>query len=508
MTPIRLILTAALTTVAPLVLAQSTARGIVYNDRNENGIRDSGEGGIAKVAVSNGLEVVQTDSHGRYELPIGSDTILFVIKPTGYRTARDESQLPRFYYIHKPAGSPASEYPGVAPTGPLPESVDFPLIAQKEAETFHVIFFGDPQPRNVEEVNYIAHKVVEELIGTDAVFGVTLGDIVFNDLSVFPVLNGVVGQLGVPWYNVIGNHDLNMETKDDALSDETYERYYGPAYYAFAYNDVHFLALDNVFWEGDGYHGEFGERQLQFVRNYLALVPKEHLVVPMMHIPLNTVNDRAALLDILNERPNTFSLSAHWHRQGNFFINAESNTLGSHHHLVHGTVSGSWWGGLKDEWGLPHALMSDGTPNGYSIGTFRGSEYSLRYKVARRPPEFQMSLFTPESVAQTDLPQTELVVNVFMGSAQSKVEWRVGQAGEWANMTLTQRPDPFYLQLKEREFFLPPAAGRRLPEPADSTHVWVASFPAGLPVGTHTIHVRTEDMFGQTFDGYRIIRVE
>src|SRR5690606_33392668 len=131
--------------------------------------------------------------------------------------AVDENQLPRFYYIHKPAGSPSSKFPGVAPTGPAPASIDFPLVPQKETDPFHVIFFGDPQPRNVEEVNYIAHKVIEELIGTDAIFGVTLGDIVFNDLSVFPVLNGVVGQIGVPWYNVIGNHDLNMETKDDRL---------------------------------------------------------------------------------------------------------------------------------------------------------------------------------------------------------------------------------------------------------------------------------------------------
>jgi len=508
MTVVRTLLAVALVAAAPLAASQSTARGVVFNDRNGNGVRDSGEGGIARVCVSNGLEVVRTDSQGRYELPLGNDTIVFVIKPAGYRTAVDENQLPRFYYIHKPAGSPPSRHLGVAPTGPAPDSIDIPLYPQKETDPFHVIFFGDPQPRNVEEVNYIAHKVVEELIGTEAIFGVTLGDIVFDDLSVFPVLNGVVGQIGVPWYNVIGNHDINKEPKDDALSDETFERIYGPNYYAFAYGKVHFLVLDNVLWDGERYTGEFGERQLQFIKNYLSFVPKDHLVVPMMHIPLNTVSDRAALLDLLKDRPNNFSLSAHWHRQGTFFINAESNTLGDHHHLVHGTVSGSWWSGLKDEWGIPHALMSDGTPNGYSIGTFKGTDYSLKYKVARRPPEFQMSIFTPEAVTQTDLAQTELIVNVFLGSAQSDVQWRIGDTAAWTPMTLTERQDPYYQQLKEREFFLPPVAARRLPDAANSTHVWVANLPAGLPVGTHTIHVRTEDMFGQTFDGYRIIRVE
>lgn len=47
--------------------------GIVYHDANGNGKRDKRESGIAKVAVSNGRDVVLTDAKGRYELPVGSD---------------------------------------------------------------------------------------------------------------------------------------------------------------------------------------------------------------------------------------------------------------------------------------------------------------------------------------------------------------------------------------------------------------------------------------------------
>ena len=43
--------------------------------------------------------------------------------------------------------------------------------------------FADPQPRNRAEVDYLIQDVLEEMVGTDASFGVTLGDIMFDDLS-------------------------------------------------------------------------------------------------------------------------------------------------------------------------------------------------------------------------------------------------------------------------------------------------------------------------------------
>ena len=222
------------------------ARGTVFHDANGNQQFDADEKPLPGVRVSNGKQIVTTNHLGRYELTVDDDTILFVIKPRGWRTVLDEDNLPRFYYIHKPFGSPVSKFDGVAPTGPLPDSIDFPLYPQQEPQQFQAILFGDPQPRDVKEVEYIAHDVIEELIGTEAAFGVTLGDIVFDDLSVFKPLNKSIALLGIPWYNVIGNHDLNFDARDDSHSDETFERIYGPAYYSFDYGPVHFLVLDDV----------------------------------------------------------------------------------------------------------------------------------------------------------------------------------------------------------------------------------------------------------------------
>ena len=143
-------------------------------------------------------------------------------------TPLNDHLLPRFHYVHKPNGSPPSRYAGTKPTGPLPKSIDFPLHKQEEPGKFRAIFFGDPQPRNQKEIDYIANDVVAELAGTDAKFGVTLGDIMFDNLDLFGSLNGSIALIGIPWFNVIGNHDLNFEAKVDHLSDETFERVYGP----------------------------------------------------------------------------------------------------------------------------------------------------------------------------------------------------------------------------------------------------------------------------------------
>ncbi len=67
--------------------------------------------------MSNGREVVATDANGKYSLAVDDDTIIFVIKPTGYQTVIDQLNISRSYYIHKPNGSPKLDFPGVDPTG-------------------------------------------------------------------------------------------------------------------------------------------------------------------------------------------------------------------------------------------------------------------------------------------------------------------------------------------------------------------------------------------------------
>ena len=167
---------------------------------------------------------------GAYELEVHGDSIIFITKPAGYMTPQDAYRLPRFYYVHRPQGSPGGlRYLGIDPTGPLPERIDFPLHQQLEPTSFEAILLADTQPQTEAELDYIRDGVVSELIGTEAAFGMTMGDVLFDDLSMFPRFNSIIAALGVPWYNVAGNHELNLFATSDDYSLETFSKLVRPA---------------------------------------------------------------------------------------------------------------------------------------------------------------------------------------------------------------------------------------------------------------------------------------
>ncbi len=351
------------------------------------------------------------------------------------------------------------------------------------------------------------------MIGTKAAFGVTLGDNAFNDLTVLEPEAEAISAIGVPWFNVIGNHDSNCESKDDLHSAETFERVFGPPYYSFNYGPVHFLVLDDVECSRNAkdewnYRGRIGEKQLAFIKNDLALVPAENLVVLMMHIPIIELDDRAEVYRLIEKRPATLSISGHTHSNEQHFIGKSGGWNGAqpHHHIIHGTACGSWWEGCPDERGIPHATMMDGTPNGYSIITFDGAKYVQDYKAAGRSENYQLQIYAPETVAPADAVKTDILANVFNGSARSMVKMCVDEGG-WVDMKLARVEDPAYRKAYELDRQLKDNPWVDLPKPCRSTHIWSAPLPAALNEGIHVIKVETIDMYGRKFTASRVFRI-
>ena len=287
-----------------------------------------------------------------------------------------------------------------------------------------MIVFGDTQPYDLEQLDFLSRDVISQVIGTDAAFGITLGDLVGDDLALFEPLNRAIARIGVPWYNVIGNHDMNYDAQDDAGSDESFERVYGPATYAFDYARAHFIVLDDVIYDGadrdppsrQHYHGGFDADALAFVRAYLEGVPRDELVVLLMHMPLAGpppfgFAQSRELLALLADRPNTLSFSSHTHMQYQLFLGPEAGFTGKapHLHVNQGAVAGSWWLGARDELGIPHATMRDGTPNGWSVLEIDGERYRLRFQAARRPESEQMSIHAPAAVTSAQAGASEVI---------------------------------------------------------------------------------------------------
>ena len=408
-----------------------TARGVVFIDSNKNSIFDEDEQGLAGVTVSNGLEVVVTDEKGQYEIPAYADMNLFITKPTGYTSPVDEDMVPQFYYIHKEAGSPPLRFGGIAPTGPLPEQINFPLIEDNVGESFQCMMFGDTQPYTNQEVSYVRDTVGQMLTNTDLSKTECLifeGDVMGDDLALYSRFKKIIAKGRVPQYFVGGNHDVDFDADSDKDSFDTFRASWGPEYYSFNIGEVHFIVLDNVRYPCNGvdphpfcsvnkkktYNGVISERQLAWLKNELATVPKDKLIVVNAHIPFVTFTDAESqkhqtdnyheLVHILDGRK-ALGLSGHTHTieqilPGEHYHGFSHNTgvsTGGFHQIVTGAVSGSWWAGDLNDSGIPHATQRLGSPRGYYVIDFSGNEYIDTYMTygGTAKEQFHASFSTP-----------------------------------------------------------------------------------------------------------------
>jgi 3',5'-cyclic AMP phosphodiesterase CpdA len=504
--------------------AQTAAEfsGIVFEDLNQNGAYDTDEQGIAGVAVSNGREVVQTGADGAYTLPLYDGMVGFAVKPSGYAFPLDENNLPRFSYVYEPSGSPEfiAEYDGVAPTGELPASVDFALVKVDEPDTFDALMVGDTQVTNGDEVSYLRDDIVSELTDTGAELALMMGDNVNDNLSLYDRYLSVMSAIGLPMYFVPGNHDTNYDSPNEQYQYETFKRFFGPTYYSFNYGQVHFVILDDVMWDGSAYHGELGEQQLEWLANDLALVPQDALIVLNMHIPLASWQDRASAQHALADRDQMFALlegrpaialAGHTHTLERFMPGEEVEGWGEAmpiQQIIVGAACGSWWSGDKDERGIPASYQRDAAPNGYMIFHFEGNQFSEQYIPAGSPVSDNMILSfdsrlganTPQDVVTPgELSSTTLVANIFSGSRESAVDYRIDD-GPAVSMTKDNNvTDPYVMaQTASLEDWL---------YPVSSTHIWTAPLSTDLTPGAHTITVTTTDMYGQTFEGVKVFEV-
>ncbi|MDR1981697.1 MAG: calcineurin-like phosphoesterase family protein [Tannerellaceae bacterium] len=505
------------------VSAQSFVTGFVYEDVNHNGKRDRKEKGIPHVAVSNSVDVTLTDSLGAYRLPAGNDNIIFVVKPSGYLSALDEFNLPKSYYIHKPDGSPESRYKGVAPTGKLPASVDFALTKQDEPEIFTAFIFGDTQIYNDQEADFLTRGIVEEAKQVTGVsFGITLGDLVGDTLPLHSAYKQAIKQIGLPWYNVMGNHDMNYGVELDRFADETFEANFGPTNYSFNYGKAHFIVLDDIIRPhpatGEGYTGGMRDDQFEFLKNDLKYVPKDHLIIIAMHIPLIEKeysgayrdSDRQRFYYHLKEYPNVLVLSAHTHTQYQILHGKKQGIERKKpiHEYNAGATCGDWYSGAINEKGLPTATMRDGTPQNYALLHVDGNTYTIDFKALGKPENYQMSIYHPKALPSGRRSGAALFVNFFMGNEDDTVEYQI-DGGAWTKMQQTETFDPTYVRYaQDWDFLEKTIPGRRPSGPGYCRHLWRGSIPSGLSAGEHRVEIRAIDLFGKIHTGTSHFRVD
>lgn len=378
----------------------------------------SGGRGLARVGVTDGLRVVETDGEGRFELPsdTGRDFVACSL-PAGHRIPRGGTGTARFYHPLRPDGR--GEMDALFELQPLEGP------GERPDECHALLLLPDIQTQDAWEMTRFHELSVPDVaataqaLGDRPVFGVAAGDIMFDDLSLYPEYERGVSRIGVPFFQVVGNHDLDFDGRTDEASTATFSERFGPRYYSFDRGAVHYVVLDDVLWHGAGYLGYLERDQLTWLAADLARVEAGRPVVVVTHIPVvgtrhwregerspdpsGSINNREALARLL-EPYAAHVLSGHTHE------NDHNRGMGFHEH-VSGTVCGAWWSG---------PICGDGTPHGYSVYEVDGEQIRWRYKATGHPADHQMRAYRPGS---DPAAPRELLVNAWDADEDWTVDW-------------------------------------------------------------------------------------
>ncbi len=499
---------------------ETLARGIIFHDQTGDQIFNKGRDvPLEGVPVSNGREIVLSDSLGFYEIPVRHSDIIFVIKPPNWTFLKDQYQNPLFYYIHAKHSVGGTRYEGLSSTRPFPESIDFPLYPSDESETFDVLILGDTQPRNMQEIVFMARDALPELVGIDVAFGATLGDVVFDDLSLFTPVKQSLATSGLPFHYILGNHDLDYSASCNNSARGSWFKNFGPSYYSFTHGNAHFIVLDNIRWIVElgekQYKTGLGSDQMNFLRKEVSRIDEEKLLVLLAHIPWAgstewiDEQEKKDFMDILSKHPNSVSLTSHRHRHHHLLIDQELGFPGEgyHHMVVVGTVCGAWWQGVPDEYGIPHAMMSDGTPTSYSILHIDNNSWKLGFKATRRPEDFQMHIHSPDVMRSDETVDMTVRANIFNALPTAEVKMRVGENMDWIPMERHIQHDPVRAEAMEREQEIEDLSWRRLGRNHESEHIWQAKLGHELEPGAHVIYIKATDEWWD-YHGRKIVFVE
>lgn len=531
---------------------QDTIDGVVFDDRNQNSRQDARERGLKGVTVSNGEEVVTTDKEGRYQLPARDGMTVFVTQPRGYAVPLDDDNVAQFYYHHLQEGSPELRYGGLEPTGPLPDEVNFPVARSRHTLTGQqrCLIAGDLQTYDVEEVGFAREGAIADLAARDDYQGcgaLFLGDVVGDDLSLYDEVRGLVSQANGPVRFLPGNHDLDFDTPDRDHRFDTFKAQLGPDYYSYDSGTVHVVALNTVDYptrpdprKGD-YNGMIDERQLEWLRQDIASVPRNRAIVLASHIPLLDFADQASakhqvdqvqeIYDILEGRE-VIAVAGHTHSLENM---REGDAMSGWNdlfgvdglpftHITSGAISGDWYSGRVLPEGYPTAVQRDGAYPGLLTLDIRGNRITDSFDVRGEEHEesLTLSLNTPryreyfeefstqrgegpefedaDVATRADLEGTTwLVANLFMGSTGSEVE--VSIDGGPAQEAVRTQPMEGEDQLVGAEWSDPAAVTEQIPHGGSladrSMHLWRLELPTDLAAGEHTATVTGTDVHGR-----------
>lgn len=329
---------------------------------------------IQGVVVSDGYSSGITDVGGTYSF-IGSTNARFVFY-----------SVPEMYEVPLKSGAP-SFYKRIDHSSDSIK-INFELTPLKNGieNKFTLISVADPQIKYKRDLNRLNTETIVDLkkekLAHDIVYGVTLGDLVFDTPELMGDLKQSFISTEIPFFHTIGNHD----------DFDTYEDTFGPVDYSFNRGKVHVVVMKNVLFKGNSYSAGFTREQINWLKSDLMHVPKNKMVVVSLHIPVidnSGVEHREEFLDAIKSFKEVHIMSGHYHAHRNYW-HADYNI---HEHIT-GAACGIWWAGT---------INKCGTPNGYGVYEIDGNTMrNTYYKSVNFPRSYQSRMYAPYNFGDTE----------------------------------------------------------------------------------------------------------
>lgn len=372
---------------------------------------DNAGHGIEGVVVSDGTQCVRTLLTGEFFMTSNLSKVKYVqiSTPSGY-VPEVSGGIPRFYKTKA----------SISPVGGIYDFGDYVITPVSNPDHVTIMITADPQPRKnnwtLDKIAYKALEVCQDLYqelydvyhSTSGrhVFGICLGDIVHEDMTLYAQYVSALGTLAYPTYNIIGNHDNNPNGADDDAGAADFESYFGPRNYSFNMGGVHFVMLDNLIMKknDDGDLKAFDQGLTDEIWDWLqadmAMIPTSTKIMVCAHSPMfkqqsgsertnsakhgghtSSVDGPAFgygdLFDLYNE---VHAWAGHTHSGFNFIYSSSHRHKNVQVHTLARSTGELW----------TNEYLANGTPRGFTVVEIDNGEITWKFHpMTRQRSTFQ-----------------------------------------------------------------------------------------------------------------------
>ena len=237
-----------------------------------------GKNPIEGAVVSDGFTVTTTDAQGVYQMRVKKSTpFVFVSVPADCEIPV-ENGMPKIYKKIALGDNDVVQR-------------SFTLERTGKKERFTLLALADVQIGRDNEVVMLEKEVLPLLVPyvqqlDKPVYGISLGDLVWDNMPFHSVYKEQIRKIGVPVFQVIGNHDHDRNKYTDREATENYRNHFGPTYYAFDMGRTHYIVLDDIVYHGaKKYDEQIDSLQLAWAAEYARRLPAGSRVCVAMHAP-------------------------------------------------------------------------------------------------------------------------------------------------------------------------------------------------------------------------------